>query len=153
MAPPELVELSRGEGRFKFVRLASPGEWQRLIVVSALLLAAALIVLLLQGYRRVGAWAKPTALVTSLLAVLLAASATWSLHSYGALADPDVALVWKASVLRSIPTEADTTQKTSPLSAGSIAIVEKTFLGWTKLTFPGGQSGWVHTEDLTKLYR
>jgi hypothetical protein len=154
MAPAELVELSRGKGRFKLARLAAPGEWQIALVAAALLLAAALIVLLLQGYRRIGTWAKPTALLTSLVAVLLAAAATFSLHTYGPLANPDVALVWKASTLRSIPTEADTSQKTSPLSAGSIAIVEKTFLGnWTKLNFPGGQSGWVRSEDLIRLYR
>ena len=120
---------------------------------AALLLAAALIVLLLQGYRRIGAWAKPVALTTSLVAGLLAAVATFSLHSYGALANPEVALVWKPSLLRSIPTEADVTQKTSPLSAGSIAVVEKTFLGWSKLNFAAGQSGWIRTEDLLKLYR
>jgi hypothetical protein len=144
MAPAELVELTRGQGRFKLARLAAPGEWQIALVVAALL----------QGYRRIGAWAKPTALITSLVAVLLAAAATLSLHTYGPLANPEVALVWKASVLRSIPTEADTSQKTSPLSAGSIAIVEKTFLGgWTRLNFPAGQSGWVRSEDLIKLYR
>jgi hypothetical protein len=85
--------------------------------------------------------------------VLLAAAATLSLHTYGPLADPQSALVWKPTLLRSIPTEADTTQKTAPLSAGSIAVVEKTFLGWTKLNFAGGQSGWIRTEDLIKLYR
>ena len=143
----------RGEGRAKLVRFASPGEWQLALMGAALLFAAALIVLLLQGYRHVGAWAKPVALTTSLLAVLLAAAATFSLHSYGALANPEAALVWKASVLRSIPTEADTTQKTTPLSAGSIAVVEKTFLGWSKLNFAAGQSGWVRTEDLIQLYR
>ncbi len=153
MAPAELVELSRGEGRFKFARLATPGEWQLALVTAALLLAAALIVLLLQGYRRIGAWAKPVTLTTSLLAMLLAAAATLCLHTYGSLANPEAALVWKPSVLRSIPTEADTTQKTSPLSAGSIAVAEKTFLGWTKLNFSSGQSGWVRTEDLIKLYR
>ncbi|MDI1334613.1 MAG: BatD family protein [Lacunisphaera sp.] len=153
MAPPELVELSRGEGRAQLVRLATPGEWQLALVGAALLLALALIVLLLQGYRRIGAWGKPVALTTILLAVLLAAAATFSLHTYGALANPEVALIWKPSLLRSIPTEADTTQKTSPLSAGSIAVVEKTFLGWSKLQFAAGQSGWIHTEDLIKLYR
>jgi hypothetical protein len=153
IAPPELVELSRGEGRSKLARLATPGEWQLAVVLAAFLLAAALILLLLQGYRRIGSWAKPTALATSLLAVLVAAAATLSLHTYGPLADPEAVFVWKASVLRSIPTEADTTQKTSPLSAGSIAVVEKTFLGWTKLSFAGGQTGWVRSEDLIRLYR
>lgn len=153
LAPVELVDLARGEGRFKYVRWATPGEWQLALVFASLLLAAALIVLLLQGYRRIGGWAKPAAFATSLLAMLLAAAATLSLHTYGPLADPAVALVWNASTLRSIPTEADTTQKTSPLSAGSIAVVEKSFLGWTKLNFPAGQTGWIRTEDLIKLYR
>ncbi|MBI2496895.1 MAG: BatD family protein, partial [Opitutae bacterium] len=153
LAPPELVELSRGEGRAKIVRLATPGEWQLALIAAALLFAAALIVLLLQGYRRIGAWGKPVALTACLLAMLLAAAATFSLHTYGALAHPGVALVWKPSQLRSIPTEADTTQKTSPLSAGSIAVVEKTFLGWSKLNFAAGQSGWIRTEDLISLYR
>ncbi|HEY4249501.1 MAG TPA: BatD family protein [Lacunisphaera sp.] len=153
MAPTELVDLSRGKNRFKITRLASPGEWQLVLLVASLLLAAALVVLLLQGYRRAGTWAKPTALIACLLAMVLAASATLSLHAYGNLADPEAALVWRATTLFSIPTDVDTKQKNSPLSAGSIAVVEKTFLGWTKLDFPGGQSGWVRTEDLTKLYR
>jgi hypothetical protein len=55
--------------------------------------------------------------------------------------------------LWSIPTEADATQKMSPLSIGSIAVADRTFLGWTHLTFAGGQSGWAHTEDLIRLYR
>jgi tetratricopeptide (TPR) repeat protein len=153
MAPTELVDLSRGKNRFKITRWASPGEWQLILIVASLLLAVALIVLLWQGYKRAGTWAKPTALIACLLAMVLAASATLSLHAYGNLADPDVALVWRATTLFSIPTDVDTKQKNSPLSAGSIAVVEKTFLGWTKLDFPGGQSGWVRTEDLTKLYR
>jgi len=153
LAQPELVELSRGEGRFKVARFATPGEWQLLLVGAALLLAAALIVLLLQGYKRIGGWGKPVALTTILLAMLLAAAATFSLHAYGPLADPSAVFVWRAGTLRSIPTEADTAQKTSPLSAGSIAVAEKTFLGWTKLAFPGGQSGWVRTDDLIALYR
>ncbi|MBI3884949.1 MAG: protein BatD [Opitutae bacterium] len=153
LAPPELVDFSRGEGRFALARSASPGEWQLALVAAALLIAVALIVLLLRGYGRIGAWARPVALATMLLAVLLAAAATFSLHTYGQLADPDVALVWKPSTLRSIPTDADTAQKTSPLSAGSLAVADKTFLGWSRLTFPGGQQGWVRTEDLLKLYR
>ncbi len=153
LAPSELVEFSRGKNRFKLARMASAGEWEIVLFVAALLLAAAVIILLVQGYRRTLAWAKPTALGISLVAVLLAVLATLSLRVYGPLAEPEAAMVWKASTLFSIPTEADTTQKTSPLSAGSLAVVEKTFLGWSKLQFPGGQIGWVHSEDLVKVYR
>jgi hypothetical protein len=153
LAEAQLVELSRGEGRYQLVRLASPGEWQLGLILAALLVAAALVLLLLQGYRRIGVWGKPTALNVILLAIVLAAAATFSLHTYGPLADPAAVFIWKAGTLRSIPTDADTAQKTSPLSAGSIAVAEKSFLGWTKLSFPGGQTGWVRTEDLIQLYR
>ena len=153
LANPELVELSRGEGAFRLARRASPAEWQFMLVGAGLLLALGLGVLLLQGYKRIGTWGAPTALAASLLAVLLAAAATFSLHTYGVLANPAAVFVWEATTLRSVPTDADTAQKTSPLSAGSVAVVDKTFLGWTKLTFPGGQSGWVRNETLVPLYR
>ena len=153
LAEAQLVELSRGEGRYQLVRLATPGEWQLALIGAGLLVAAALIMLLLQGYRRINGWGKPTALATILLAILLAAAGTFSLHTYGPLANPTAVFVWRAGTLRSVPTDADTAQKTSPLSAGSIAVVEKTFLGWTKLHFAGGQTGWVRTEDLIPLYR
>ncbi len=152
MAPPELVEFSRGEGRHALARAASPGTWQLAVLAAALLIAAALCLLLLNGYRRVGYWARPTALSVVLLAILLAAAATFSLRTYGQLAQRDAVLVWRASTLRSLPTEADT-QKTTALSAGSIAIVDKTFLGWSRLNFAGGQTGWARTEDLVTLYR
>jgi hypothetical protein len=153
LAPPELVELARGKGQYALARAGSPGEWQILLVAASLLIGVAFVVLLFKGYRRINTWARPIALTTILVAMLLAAAATFSLRAYGQLAHPDVALVWKASVLRSIPTEADTSQKTSPLSPGSIAIADRSFLGWTHLAFGGGQGGWVRSEDVVKLYR
>jgi tetratricopeptide (TPR) repeat protein len=152
LAPSELVELSRGEGRHALARAASPGEWQGVLVGAALLIAAALVLLLFKGYRKVGNWARPVALSVVLVAILLAAAATLALNTYGALAHPDAVIVWRASTLRSVPTEADT-QKVSALSAGSIAVVDKTFLGWSRLNFAGGQTGWARNEDVVRLYR
>jgi tetratricopeptide (TPR) repeat protein len=152
LAPSELVELSRGEGRHALARAASPGEWQGVLVLAALGLAAALLLLLLKGYGKIGAWARPTALAVVLLAILAAGTATLALRIYGQLADPTAVFVWRASTLRSIPTEADT-QKVTALSAGSLATVDKTFLGWSRLTFAGGQTGWARTDDLIALYR
>ncbi|MDD3179733.1 MAG: BatD family protein [Opitutaceae bacterium] len=152
-APPELVEFSRGEGRYALARLASPGEWQLMVVVASLLLAAAAILWLLRGYRLGKTWTRPASIATCVLALLLFVAATFSLKTYGALARPDAVLVWKQSVLRSIPTEADTSQKTSPLSPGSIALTDKTFLGWSRLVFSGGQTGWVRSGELVPLYR
>ncbi|MDP2136396.1 MAG: BatD family protein [Candidatus Didemnitutus sp.] len=152
LAPPELVGLSRGEGRYNLARRASPGEWQALLVAASVLIAAALVLLLLAGYRRTGNWARSTALGLVLVAIFIAATATFSLRTYGQLASPDAVLVWRASTLRSVPTDADT-QKTTALSAGSIATVDKTFLGWSRLNFAGGQTGWARTADLVHLYR
>lgn len=153
LAPQILVELARGEGRFKLVRAASPGEWQLVLIGAASLFALALTLLLLQGYQRIGGWGKPTALTASLLAVVLAAAATYSLHAYGPVASPEAVIVSSPTTLWSIPTEADSTQKLSPLSAGSVATADATFLDWTRLNFAGGQTGWVRTRDVIHLYR
>jgi hypothetical protein len=122
--------------------------------VASLLISAALVVLLFRGYRRIGPWARPAALSTILAAIVVAALATIALRAYGDLANPAVAMVWKPTALRSIPTEAESSQKMSPLSAGSIAIADREFLGgWTHLRFGGGQAGWVRSEDIVPLYR
>jgi hypothetical protein len=86
-------------------------------------------------------------------AVASAACAGASLHRYGLATDARTAVVWHATTLRSIPTEADTAQKTSPLSAGSLAVIDRSFLGWIRLAFPDGQTGWVRNEDVVRLYR
>jgi tetratricopeptide (TPR) repeat protein len=152
LAPPELVEFSRGEGRYGLARMASPGEWQAALVVAAALIALVFSLVLLRSYGRAGSWARTTAIAALVVAVPLACCATLSLHTYGQLADPSVVMVWRESTLRSIPTDADT-QKASALSAGSLARADRTFLGWTRLQFAGGQTGWVRTGDIVKLYR
>ena len=65
-------------------------------------------------------------------------------------------IAWRAGLLHSIPTEADTTQKTTALAAGSAAIQDKTFLPgdrWVRLSFDNGQTGWVRKEDVIALWR
>ena len=62
-------------------------------------------------------------------------------------------IVWHSGTLRSIPTEADTAQKTTPLAAGSVGVADKTFLGWVRLSFPNGQTGWVRKDELTAIWK
>ena len=65
-------------------------------------------------------------------------------------------LVWNQTTLRSIPTEADTTQKTTPLAAGTLALADKVFLPgdrWVRLQFTNGQTGWLRQDDLIWLWR
>jgi hypothetical protein len=84
-----------------------------------------------------------------------ALSAITSLQEYGVGADRRAVVTWRAGLLRSIPTEADTTQKTTALPAGSAAIAESTFLNdsWVHLVFEGGQTGWIRKEELVALWR
>jgi tetratricopeptide (TPR) repeat protein len=134
-------------------RLASPAGWQLVLVVAGLLVAVAFGLWLLVGYGRRARWLKPAVWSLLVLALLLTAAAAVSLHAYGPAADVRAALAWRHSALRSIPTEADTTQKTTPLAAGALAVVDKTFLGWVRLSFDNGQTGWVRQEDVVMLWQ
>ena len=134
-------------------RLASPAEWQLALVAAGLLVDVAFGLWLLVGYGRRARWLKPAAWSLLMLALLLTTAAAVSLHAYGPAADARAALAWRHGALRSIPTEADTTQKTTPLAAGSLAVVDKTFLGWVRLSFDNGQTGWVRQEDVVMLWQ
>jgi len=98
-------------------------------------------------------WINFVALFALALALVTAAAAGVGIRAYGPAADARAALVWRSAILHSIPTEAGTTQKTSPLPAGNLAVVDKTFLGWSRLVFDNGQTGWVRTDDLVSLWK
>ncbi|HRE82234.1 MAG TPA: protein BatD, partial [Opitutaceae bacterium] len=85
--------------------------------------------------------------------VLVAALSLSARRLYGPTADATAVIVWKPTVLRSIPTEADTTQKTTPVAAGSLARIEKTFLKWHRIAFSNGQTGWIQATDALPLWK
>lgn len=137
----------------EFAQHHSPAQWQRLLILSAVALALALagLVALSYGYRsRALAFTSYALLPLSILAAVVSSFA-W--RSYGTAADSRAVVAWRAGTLHSIPTEADTTQKTTALPAGSVALVGKTFLGWTQLTFENGQTGWVRKDELVPLWQ
>jgi SH3-like domain-containing protein len=68
-------------------------------------------------------------------------------------ADRRAVIAWRAGTLRSIPTEADTTQKTTPLAAGTLAVVDTPLLSWVRLRFENGQTGWIRREEVIPLWR
>jgi hypothetical protein len=72
--------------------------------------------------------------------------------AYGITADTRAVVVWRAGILRSIPTEADVSQKTTPLAAGSAAIADKAFLGWIRVAFPNGETGWIQRGEAVFLW-
>jgi len=152
-APPDLAAFARPRPVHQLARLFSPAQWQWILGGAGLMLGLAGALTLLHLYRRGPRWTPLAAWLCLALAFATGATASASLHRYGLAQDPRTAVVWHATTLRSIPTEADTAQKTSPLPAGSLALVERSFLGWLRLAFPNGQTGWVRNEDVVRLYR
>lgn len=134
-------------------RLASPARWQFILILSAVIIAVGLALLLLGAYRGPSRLRTVFALSSLLVGLLLGAGSTVSLHAYGDTARASAVIVWREGLLRSIPTEADTTQKTTALAPGGLALADRTFLGWTRLTFANGQTGWVRTEEVIPLWK
>ena len=132
-------------------RLASPTRWQAVLITSAWLAALAISLGIYGAYQD-----RPRkGLVGSLVVVsiLLATAGTISLHTYGPLADAHAVVVVTPTTLRSIPTDLDTPQKSTPLALGVVASTDKAFLGWRRLSFPDGQTGWVRAETLVPLWK
>ncbi|PTY05888.1 protein BatD [Opitutaceae bacterium EW11] len=152
-APADLGGFVNPSPFHSMARLCSPAEWQRVLVGAAALAALGLVCFLLVGYGhlgRIGTIAGSGLLGISLIVAILGSV---SIGLYQEARDAGAAVVWKPSILRSVPTEADTTQKTSPLAPGSMAVIDKTFLGWSRLVFSNGQTGWVRQEDIVPLWK
>lgn len=152
-APLEVAPFMQPGGRHALARRLSPAGWQKAIALSGLIAAAAIALVLLRGYGLRSRLVLPAAGILLLVAIVGASTALVSLSTYGTLRDARTVIVWHQATLRSIPTEADTAQTTTNLGAGSIAVIDKTFLGWLRLAFANGQTGWVRQEDVVRLYR
>jgi hypothetical protein len=134
-------------------QLASPGGWQTWLLVAAALLAVAIGMLIFGAYRSRSRARNVIALMLLVAGSFLALASVLGFHAYGETADARAVIAWHGGQLRSIPTEADTTQKTSTLAPGSIAVIDQTFLGWVRLSFANGQTGWVRKDDVVPLWR
>jgi hypothetical protein len=152
--PEPLAAFLAGGPRESLARVASPADWQRWMVVGAAFAALGLAGGLVGAHRLIrGAWLPGVALGVVVLGVLLGLAGWLSMRAYGVTADDRAAIVWRPGTLRSIPTEADVSQKTTPLLPGSTAIIDRTFLGWVHLRFPSGPTGWVRQEEVVRLWR
>jgi len=152
---PEPVESLLQQGPLEaLAKLDSPGGWQRKGAAAAAAAAACIGLLLAMAYgfaaRR---WALPCASAALALSLLAWAACLAAHRAYGIAADDRAVVVWRSGTLRSVPTEADVSQKTTPLAAGSAAVADKAFLGWVRLSFPNGETGWVPRTELVYLWR
>ena len=149
---PAFSGFAGGSFKYRIARMFSPSEWSVVGSVSAIGMAITLGFLLYGYYSRRGRNYRWTAGILSGLAVLLVIATVVSLRCYGPLAERSTAIVSRNVLLCSVPTEIDTTQKTVPLPAGSLGRIDRTFLGWSRLVFANGQTGWVRSDWVTQLY-
>ncbi len=149
---PAFSGFVNGGVKYKIARSFSPVEWSLIGSSSALATALAASVLLVGFYHRRSRAYRWIAGAIAVAAAVATISAVVSLRCYGPLAERSTAIVSRNVLLCSVPTEIDTTQKTVPLPAGSLARIDRTFLGWSRLVFANGQTGWVRTDWVTAIY-
>jgi len=152
-APAALAGFLKPTARQSIARLSSPARWQAWLIAAAFAAATALGAMLYNAYgprRRSHTWVAAAILLASLA---LAGTASAGMLAYGMAGDARAVLVAQPGILRSIPTEADTAQKTLPMVAGTMAIADRTFLGWTHIAFDNGQTGWVRKEEIVPLWK
>jgi tetratricopeptide (TPR) repeat protein len=152
--PPHLGGFAHTPGpRHRLAALTSPAGWQRLawLAVGLLVLAGLLHMLIAHRLltRRLGGL-RP---VLVMLALVLGVATAQSWMLYGAARDSRAVIVPLSATLRSIPTDLDIDQETSPLAAGALAVVDREFLGWRRLVFANGQTGWLRAEATVPLWQ
>jgi len=126
--------------------------WQTILVLGSALCALGLGLGLAAGYfasrRRAYLRLGAGALLLGAVSVLTAGSAV---GVYGKLVDRSAVMIVDVEPLRSIPTEVEP-QAEKAYPPGSIARLEKSFLGWSKIRLPNQDAGWIRTEHLVPLY-
>lgn len=154
-APPALAGFLQPDATHALARMASPATWQRWLVAAAVLGALAVGIYLTNAYRERSRRIRAACIALFGLAWVIALLSTIGMKKFGMAGRLDAVVVAHAGTLRSVPTEADATQKTTPLAAGSLARVDKSFLEgrWIRLSFANGQTGWVRKEDVVPLWR
>lgn len=152
-APAPLLPFLKEGPSASIAALAGAGAWQRILIATAFLVAGAIGWLLWNAYGRRAKAIAAAALGLGVVAVVAGCVAIFGVVAYGETADARAMVTFRAGTLRSIPTEADTTQKTTTLAPGSIGVVNREFLGWNRVVFANGQSGWVRREELVGLWK
>ena len=126
--------------------------WQALLVLGSAFCALGLGLGLAAGYFE--SWRKLYLRIGAgvlLLGVVTGLTAGSALGVYGKLVDRSAVMIVDVEPLRSIPTEVEP-QAEKAYPPGSIAHLEKSFLGWSKIRLPNQDSGWIRTEHLVPLY-
>lgn len=134
-------------------RLLPLTRWQTLGLASAFALLALAPAAWLIGLHGGGRGIVRAGHATFLLGALVLGSAWLASRAHGPAASPDAVLVWRAATLRAVPTDAGEQKVTAELPAGTVARVDKAFLGWRRVVLADGNTGWVRAEPLVALWR
>jgi hypothetical protein len=152
-----LRRLLSGSWYERVPALLSPAGWQRMALVATLLTAAGFCFMVGSLYSsdkpsrlpRVTAWAGRG--VAALGAIVLVASVV-SWNAYGSFAHPAAAILVQNANVSPVPTDLVPMEETSPLTAGTVVVTGRTFLGWRKVAGEREISGWVRGNALMPLY-
>jgi hypothetical protein len=90
-------------------------------------------------------------IATFAIGLMLFMAASTAIGIYGKLADRNAVMIVDVEPLRSIPTEVEA-QAEKAYPPGSIAHLEKSFLGWSKIRLPNQDAGWIRSEHIVSLY-
>ena len=126
--------------------------WQASLVFGFFTMVAGCALLLASGYQmeKRKLWMRLGSAIL-LVGALESGVAGTALGVYGKLSDSAAVMIVDVEPLRTVPTEVEP-QAEKAYPPGSIAHLEKTFLGWSKIRLPNHDVGWIRTEHLVSLY-
>lgn len=132
--------------------LLSPAGWQRLALLAALGAAAGFCAMVFSLYSRPPRTVVWGGRAVAALGTIVLGTSVAGWNAYGAFSHPAAAMLVQNANVTPVPTDLVPTEETSPLSAGSVVIAERSFLGWRKVEGEREISGWVRGNALMKLY-
>ena len=150
---PEIIEDFIEPNSFRWVaRHLSPTSWQQTALFALGLITLGIAVWLAWAYGHAGPHGRTWARGLMSVGAAGLCIAGLMLALYGQAGRASAAVVWHSSMLRSVPIEGEITQETSPVAAGAVVQVTHTFLGWSRLAFAHGETGWMRSTDLVPLW-
>jgi len=155
---PNLRRLLSGAWYERIPTMYSAAGWQRVALFAALMVALSLSVMIFALYAPRGqrllapmplAWIGRGGFAIGALMLMVALS-SW--NAYGALNHSSAAILLQAANASPVPTDLVPAEETSPLSAGTVVLTHRTFLGWREVSNGPERSGWVRSNAVMPLY-
>jgi hypothetical protein len=154
---PTLRRLLYGAWFQRYPALLPPASWQKLGLLASLMIGGGLCALVVPIYTNRGEPALRLAGRSAVIAgITLLAVAAMSWNAWGDLHRPNVAMLVEGINLSPAPTDLVKDRETLPMTAGSLTLFQRSFLGWKQvelLGLPGGKvTGWVRSPYAMPLY-